>query len=43
MQVEFIRLKRVIYDKLVQLREFVESDLAHSYRSEPHRKKVRGV
>lgn len=30
-QMTIIRLKQAIYDKFVELREFVESDLEHSY------------
>ncbi len=39
-QVVFIKLKQAIYVKIVQLREFGESDVEHSYE-QTSRKKVR--
>lgn len=37
-QVEFFRLKQVIYNRFVQLRKFDESDLELERTNKPHRK-----
>ncbi len=39
-QVAFIKLKQVIYDKFVQLREFAESDLEQKKKKERFRKRM---